>query len=196
MAGVSLIGVRGCGKSNVSRRVAAASKRPLLSTDVLISYDNGGASIAEIAGRGWHEFRDLEFSVVQKATAVRDAIIDCGGGVIVDLDEEGREVFSDRKVSLLRATGPVVWLDGDLDRLAEKASIPTPNRPPLSDIASTLDLMRARLPFYERAADIRIDIEGKSRKQLAREVCEAVEDLAPFVEMFPADETPVGPAPT
>lgn len=172
----------------MSRRLAAATKRALLSTDVLIQYDNGGRSIAEIALDGWHEFRDLEFAVVRKSVGVNDAIIDCGGGVVVDLDQAGDEVFSDRKVSLLRSAGPVVWLDGDLERLAEKAAIPTPNRPPLSDVRSTIDLMRARLALYERAADIRIDIEGKSRRQIAREVCLSIDDLAGFAESFAAEE--------
>lgn len=80
-----------------------------------------------------------------------------------------------------------MWLDGNLERLAEEAAIPTANRPPLSDIASTLDLMRARLPFYEMASDVRINIEGKTRKQLAREVCLAVPELHPHLESFPAD---------
>lgn len=187
VASLSLIGVRGCGKSNVSRRLAAVSKRALLSTDVLIQYDNGGQSIAEIARAGWHTFRDLEFQVVAKSVGVTDAIIDCGGGVVVDVDQDGSEIFSQRKVSILREAGPVVWLDGDLERLAEKAAVPTANRPPLSDVQSTIDLMRARLPFYERASDIRIDIEGKSRKQIAREVCLAVEELSPFIDEFAPD---------
>lgn len=187
VASVSLIGVRGCGKSNVSRRLAAVSKRALLSTDVLIQYDNGGQSIAEVARAGWHTFRDLEFQVVAKSVGVTDAIIDCGGGVVVDVDQDGSEIFSQRKVSILREAGPVVWLDGDLERLAEKAAVPTANRPPLSDVQSTIDLMRARLPFYERASDIRIDIEGKSRKQIAREVCLAVEELSPFIDEFAPD---------
>lgn len=186
MSAVSLIGVRGCGKSNVSRRIAAATKRPLLSTDVLIQYDNGGATIEQIATGpgGWHGFRDLEFAVVAKAVAVGNPIIDCGGGVIVDLDQSHHEVFSERKVSLLREAGTVVWLDGDIEQLAAKAAIPSANRPALSDVTSLLDVMRTRMPHYREAADIRIDIDGKSRVEIAREVCVAIDDLAPFAEHF------------
>lgn len=185
---ISLIGVRGCGKSNVSRRLAAATKRPLLSTDVLIQYDNSGHDIASLAGDGWGKFRDLEFAVVAKAVAVPDAIIDCGGGVIVDIDANGAEVFSERKVGRLRQAGTVIWLDGDLERLAAKATIPTPNRPTLGDVSATTAIMRARLPHYERAADIRIDIEGKPRRQIAFEICHAVAEFAPFADAFTAGQ--------
>lgn len=185
MASISLIGMRGCGKSNVSRRLSAATKRPLLSTDVLIQYDQGGLAITQLTEQfGWHRFRDMEAEVVSKCVAVPDAIIDCGGGVIVDLDPDGGEVWSERKVNTLRSAGPVIWLDGDIERLAHKAAIPTPHRPPLGDVAATIALMQARLPFYQRAADLRIDIEGKSRREIAREVCESVAELATFANEF------------
>ena len=41
-----LIGMRGVGKSNLSRRLAVLAKRSVLSTDLLIEYENGGKSIA------------------------------------------------------------------------------------------------------------------------------------------------------
>lgn len=186
---ICLIGLRGCGKSNVSRRLASATKRAIVSTDALIQYDNDGITIAELANGpgGWHTFRDREFEVVRKAVRMRDAIIDCGGGVVVDLDADGREIFSERKVSLLRSTGVVVWLDGDVERLALKTAVPTTDRPVLSEVESTIDLMTQRLPFYEKAANVRIDIEDKTRKEIAREICQAIPELTPYANEFLPD---------
>jgi shikimate kinase len=63
-----------------------------------------GTSIPEIVqGKGWVYFRELEFQVCREVAgqAVCDGewlLIDAGGGVVVDLDEEGNEMYSTRKV--------------------------------------------------------------------------------------------------
>ncbi len=164
-----LIGMRGAGKSNVSRRLSVLTKRPVLSIDQLIEYENGGRTIAEIiAGQGgdWRKFRDMEYAVVKKVSKLDGAIIDCGGGVIVDLDKDRNEVFSKRKVARLRKTGTIIWLKGNIKRLAAKTK-DSAKRPGLDDTRSAEDVMRRRLPFYERAADVTIDIGGKTRQELA-----------------------------
>jgi shikimate kinase len=90
----------------------------------MIEYENGGQTIAGFLAESdgdWRPFRDLEFQVVQKVSRLSEVIIDCGGGVVVELDESGREIYSERKVAELKAGGPIVWLSGDIARLAAKA---------------------------------------------------------------------------
>lgn len=171
---IALIGMRGAGKSNVARRLAFIRKAPVLSTDVLVQYESGGAQIEQIVAQpdGWRRFRDIEYEVLTKACAVPGVILDCGGGIVVDLDESGREVYSDRKVDLLRSSATVVWLRGEVEALAAKVDAKTaaaadPNRPLLLGGASTVALMRARLPYYERAADHVVDIGHRSRQEIA-----------------------------
>lgn len=167
-----LIGMRGAGKSNISRRLSVLTKRPVLSSDLLIEYDNGGRTIAEIvADRGgdWAAFRDMEYEVVKKIARLDGVIVDCGGGVIVDLDDHGNEVFSARKVDLLRASGTIIWLKGDIARLVAKTR-GSEARPSLDAQRSAEEVMRRRLPFYEQAADVTIDIEGKKRQKLAEKI--------------------------
>ena len=54
----------------------------------------------KVPNHGWHYFRDLEFEVCRKAGAAFDGwtLIDAGGGVVVDLDDKGKEYYSERKV--------------------------------------------------------------------------------------------------
>ncbi|MBF0251196.1 MAG: shikimate kinase [Alphaproteobacteria bacterium] len=168
-----IIGMRGAGKSNVSRRLSVLAKRTVMCTDVLIEYENGGRSISQIlddGGGDWRAFRDMEYAVVKKVAAMTNVIVDCGGGVIVDLDENGEEIFSERKVAELKKTGTIIWLKGDLKRLARKAAKKTEQRPTLDAQKSTEEIMRRRLPFYQRAADVVIDIEGKDRQVLAEKI--------------------------
>lgn len=167
-----LIGMRGAGKSNVSRRLSVLTKRPVLSSDLLIEYDNGGKSIPDIIaehGGDWRAFRDMEYDVVKKIARLDGLIVDCGGGVIVDLDKDGNEVFSKRKVQALRKSGTIVWLKGDIKRLAAKTK-GCEKRPTLDQTRSAEEVMRRRLPFYEQAADVVINIEGKRRQVLAEKI--------------------------
>lgn len=169
---IIMIGMRGAGKSNVSRRLAVLTKRAVLSTDTMIEYENGGQSIADfVAERNgdWRAFRDLEYEVVTKIAKMDDIIVDTGGGVIVDLDENGDEMFSARKVDALKANGKIVWLKGDIKTLVEKVKN-KPERPSLSAVQSAEDLMHRRLPFYEKAADVVIDITDRKRSALAKEI--------------------------
>ena len=174
-----MIGMRGAGKSNVSRRLAVLCKRPVLSTDLLIQYDNGGRSVADIVDnekRGWRAFRDMEYDVVKKVSALDGAIVDCGGGVIVDIDDNGNEYFSKRKVDRLKQNGTVVWLRGDIKTLAQKVK-KTEARPTLDQQRSAEDVMRRRVPFYEKAADVILTIDGRRRADIAEEIMARFPDL-------------------
>jgi len=176
---IIFIGMRSAGKSNISRRLSVLTKRAVLSTDQLIQYDNDGKTIPEIIEENqgdWRIFRHMEYKVVKKVARLDGNIIDCGGGVTVDIDEQDNEVFSDKKVQLLKNTGPIIWLKGDIARLAAKVKNDQA-RPTLDNIRSAEEVMRRRLPFYEQAADIIVDIEGKKRTQLVEEIFEIVQKL-------------------
>lgn len=167
---IVLIGMRGVGKTNIARRISFQTKRPVMSTDVLVEYETGQSIPAFVAEHGWPAFRDVEYEVVGKLSHLDDLIIDAGGGIVVDLIE-GTEVYSARKVDLLKQNAQVVFLAGDIDRLAAKVAN-DPKRPTLDTARSAADLMRARLPYYERAADWTIDVEGLDRANIAEEIIE------------------------
>ena len=170
---IVIVGMRGAGKSNVSRRLSVLTKRPVFSTDTMVEYEEGGKSIAEIvdaSGGDWHAFRDLEYRVLDKITKLDNIIIDCGGGIVVDLDEDGKEIFSERKVALLKETGPVVFLKGDIKRLVKKVKASSA-RPSFGEIQEVEAMMTRRQPFYDEAADLIVDIEGgRKRAEIAEEI--------------------------
>ena len=170
---INLIGMRGVGKSNVARRLSVLSKRPVMSTDTLIEYE-AGVTIAEFVAAhngDWRAFRDAEFEVLGRLSKMDDLIVDCGGGVIVDLEDDGEESFSSRKVGLLRSAGPVVWLAGDIPRLAAKTAADS-TRPSLHARLDAEQVMRRREPFYQRAADVRYFVERGDRQQVAAAIAQ------------------------
>jgi shikimate kinase len=110
----------------------------------------------------------MEYQVVRKVAAMRDVVIDCGGGIVVDLDEQGMEQFSPRKVTLLRRCGQVLWLRGDPARITERIQH-DPDRPVLDQRMAPDQIMLRRTPFYAQAAHHILDVEGKSCRALLRE---------------------------
>ena len=167
-----LIGGRGCGKSSTSKRIARRNRNFMLfSTDALVRYEAGAATIPEIVEReGWEGFRDLEFRVVEKLAAFSGgALIDGGGGVVVDLDENGEERFSRRKVEALRRSGLVVYLSRDPAYLEERI-LGDPNRPSLSASSPFKEIMDRRDPWYREAADLVIDCADHSKTEIAEQI--------------------------
>ncbi|MEO5332801.1 MAG: shikimate kinase [Magnetococcus sp. YQC-5] len=166
---IVLIGPRGVGKSRLARMLSILTKRPVLSTDLLISYEHQGLSIPALLQRhqgDWRVFREMEYAVVEKIAHLDDIIIDAGGGLVVDLDSTGAECFSHRKVAALKRHGVLVWLTGDLGRLARKVATDA-TRPLLSAQHAEETIMRRREPFYQQAADLTLNVEGRRVKSLA-----------------------------
>jgi len=144
-----------------------------MSLDDLIVYEAQGSSIPKIVeDRGWPGFRDLEHEVVCKAASLPEwALIDAGGGVLVDLDLDGNEVYSERKASALRRSGLLVYIKRDVEYLIGRVEGDA-NRPDLSATNSFRDIMQRREPLYMQAADLVIDVsESKQKKsEIAQEI--------------------------
>jgi shikimate kinase len=163
-----LIGGRGCGKSSICKRLARRNRGFMLfSADDLIRYEAEGRSIPEIVdAEGWVGFRARETAVVHKLSAFdHGALIDCGGGIVVDLDESGEEIYSERKVELLRENGLIVYLRRDTDYLYQRIS-GDPNRPLLSGKKSFREIMKLRHPWYREASDFEVDCADLTKDEI------------------------------
>ena len=169
-----LIGGRGCGKTSISKRVSLANRGFMLfSVDALIRYEASGATIPEIVDdRGWPGFRQLEYEVLEKLTHIPSGLLlDCGGGIVVDLDDDGKEIYSERKVERLRADGVVIYLSRDHEYLASRIA-GDKNRPDLSESKSFLEIMARREPWYRKAAHHVLECDGLTKGEIAMKVLE------------------------
>jgi shikimate kinase len=167
-----LIGGRGSGKSSLAKRLARTNRHFMLfSLDALIRYEANGASIREIVKReGWPGFRARELAVVEKVAEIEGgAIVDAGGGVVVELDRDGRERYSARKVDALRRHGRIVYLHREIDYLAERIE-DDEERPALSNGESFHQIMKRREPWYRRAAHFVLECGDRSKGDLVDEI--------------------------
>jgi shikimate kinase len=166
-----LVGGRGSGKSSLAKRLSRTNRHFMLfSLDALIRYEADGSTIPEIVAReGWAGFRARELAVVERVAAIEGgALIDCGGGVVVELDRDGRERYSARKVDALRRHGRVVYLHRSVDYLEDRSE--DEDRPTLSSDETFQQIMKRRDPWYRRAADHVVECGERSKSALAREI--------------------------
>ncbi len=160
---VALVGFMGCGKSTVGRELAARSGKRFVETDALVE-ERVGMPIADIFSQhGEPYFRELESAVVQEVAQLRDCVIACGGGV----------VLNDANVAALRASAVMVYLEVSpasvLERLGPRSAV----RPLLSGPEReqrVVDLMQQRQPIYAAAAELCVPTDGLGVDEVVRTV--------------------------
>ena len=136
MRNIVLIGMPGCGKSTIGKRMAAELGKKFVDTDLLVE-QKAGKSIPEIfKEEGEAVFREMEASVIAAVCKEGGQVIATGGGSVLNLEN----------VRNMRQNGTVVFIKRDIDKL------PVEGRP-LSQAGDLEEMYKKRLPFYEAAAD-------------------------------------------
>lgn len=139
-------------------------------------YELGGISIPDQIKKDngkWNNFRKLEIQILENLSKSKNIILDCGGGILFDVDRDGREFYSEKKVKLLKSFCTVFGLSHNTEYLVEKV-INDPGRPVLSDINSYREILERRLPFYQMASDFYIPVEGLDPKDIAKKISELI----------------------
>ncbi len=161
---IVLMGYRGTGKSVIGRLLARRLDRQLFSLDRIIE-QKGGMGIPEFVARfGWPKFRELECEVVQEVCDQADqAILDCGGGVVLD----------QRNVDRLKRRGHVVLLTAEFNILLERLSRDQ-TRPSLLDGVSFEEeqkqIMEQRQEKYKNASDFICDTSYVKPERTVKEI--------------------------
>lgn len=143
MQNIIIIGMPGSGKTAVSTMLAERLGRKIFDTDTIVS-EKAGMTIPEIfAAQGEAGFRKLETEATAEVGKLSGNIISTGGGVVTVADN----------YELLHQNGVIVWIERDTNKLARDGR-------PISLSSDLNELYAARLPLYERFADIKADNNG------------------------------------
>lgn len=164
---VFLIGPMGAGKSTIGRHLAELLGKQFVDADQELEQHTGVsiALIFEIEGEAG--FRKRESALLDELTRRQNIVLATGGGAI--LWEENR--------ALLRARGTVVYLDADIDTLAERTRRDR-NRPLLQTEnrrARLAEIMHEREPLYRQQADVIIPTSRRSPATVARRIAAALQ---------------------
>lgn len=141
---IFLIGMPGCGKSCLGRRVALKLQTPYLDTDHYLA-DRTGLNTAQIFEMyGEKAFRDGETRLLQDLCGARPGIISTGGGLA--LREENQRIMKNQ--------GYIVLIDRPLDDII--ADIRAEKRPLLAQKGrdEIVRIYEERMPIYRGIADI------------------------------------------
>ena len=150
MENIVLVGMPGCGKSAVGRKLAQKTGLRFVDMDEEICR-LAGISIPEIfAKQGEEAFRALETQIAAKLGKESGLVIATGGGCVTRAENE----------PLLRQNGTVFWLRRALYKLPKAGR-------PLSQAGSLEEMYRRREPMYRQFADFAIDNDGAAEKTVA-----------------------------
>lgn len=140
---IVLIGMPGCGKSTIGKRIAKQLNKKFIDIDACI-VEKCGCSIPEIFEKfGEKGFRAIESEVLSQYGCTQGAVISTGGGCVT----------VPGNYASLRQNGIIVWLQRDIQALS------TDGRP-LSNSGSLQEMYTIREPLYTAFADFSVDNNG------------------------------------
>jgi len=162
---IALIGFMGTGKTVVGRMLAEKLGKEFIELDAVIE-KKAGMPIPEIFRKdGEIGFRELEIEATREVANKKNAVIACGGGVILN------------KINIDRLTKGcvIVCLAASPRVIIKRTSGDTDDRPLLAvtDRARQIgELMKFRRPYYKRSADIAINTSRMSVNSVVDNVIE------------------------
>ena len=164
---IALIGFMGTGKTVVGKALAETLGKEFIELDTLIE-QKAGKTILEIFRQdGEVRFRELEIEVAREVSGKKNAVIACGGGLVLN------KINIDR----MREECVIIYLTASPGVILKRTSGDENERPLLKASDRELrvkELLRFRQPFYERAADIKIDTSKLDINSVAEQIMEKV----------------------
>ena len=148
-----LIGMPGCGKSTIARKLAEISGRPAVDIDQRIVERIGMPIRDFFVQQGEARFRQIEAEILKEVTLQTGQIIATGGGIVKDWENVRR----------LRQSGKVYFLDRSLDQLETD-----PSRPLSSSREALRQLYDQRIDLYRAACDQQIENNGTADQTARR----------------------------
>jgi shikimate kinase len=173
MKNIALIGFMATGKTVVGQALARKMDMKFIEMDSLIEKKEG-KSIPEIFQQGGEiAFRELEIEVTKKVAEEKNAVIACGGGIVLNW------INIDR----LKENARIVYLEASPKIIMKRVSSEEGQRPLLevdNPLLTIRELLRFRRPFYKRAADIEIDTSKLDIDTVVHEIIENLEEDESF----------------
>ncbi len=166
---VLLVGFMGCGTSTVGRLLAEELSRPFIDLDDEISADAERPIPQIFTEEGEAGFRDREAQALARLSARAPAVVACGGGVVLRVENR----------RMLRELGTVVYLVVGIDEAMRRCGAGE-ERPLLSGRSESevADILHQREPLYRDVADVTVDTDGLQPAEITERIREALELLA------------------
>jgi shikimate kinase len=166
---IALIGFMGTGKTTVAKVLARKLDKKFVELDAII-VKKAGRSIPEIFSReGETRFRELEIEAVRDIANQKNAVIACGGGVVLN------KINIDR----LKKESVIICLSASPAEIFKRTSQEKDARPLLNDtdrLQQIKTILKTRRPLYRQAADITINTSGLTIASVADRILETLKN--------------------
>lgn len=163
---ILLIGFMGTGKTSVSRVLKEMTKLPEIDMDKYI-VEKENKSISDIFDQfGEDYFRKIETECLKEILENKGAIVSCGGGVVV----------KDENVAYMKDKGIIVLLTAKPETVYNRVK-DCKDRPILNNnmnVEFIESLMEKRKDRYLSVADIIIETDNKTVKEIASEILKKI----------------------
>lgn len=162
MHNIFLIGFMGVGKSTIAKLLAKRLGANLIEMDETIEAESGMSINQIFEEYGESHFRDLETALVKRVSQEGGAVVSCGGGAVLRLEN----------VELMKKSGKIIFLSATPETIYDRVKNST-NRPLLNgnmNVEYIRGLMERRREVYENAADVVICTDGKWKSQIVEEI--------------------------
>lgn len=159
MKNLVLIGMPGAGKSTVGVVLAKQQGLSFLDSDLVIQEQTGLLLHEIIEQQGDDGFRQVE-NRINASLSAKHSVIATGGSVIY-----GREAMQH-----LKKIGTVVYLKLSCRAIAERLGDLKQRGVTLREGQTLEQLYDERVPLYERYADVTVDCENKSIREIVAEI--------------------------
>lgn len=160
---IALIGYMGTGKTAVGQALARKLGMKFIELDRLIE-EQAGKKIAEIfRAQDETAFRELEIEATRQIAGEKNAVIACGGGIVLN------KINIDR----LREDAIMVYLTASPQTILKRVAGEKGQRPLLAvddQLKTITDMLKFRKPYYERSADITVNTSRLSIDGAAEEI--------------------------
>ena len=164
-----LVGMMGCGKTSIGRRLARIYSIPFIDGDQEMEKAGGGDICYLFERYGEQDFRRAEEQVMERLLKGKVCILASGGGAF--LSETTRKNVKERAVS--------VFLDAHVNTIIRNTAGRTHR--PLLNVEQPEQVIRTllekRRPFYEQA-DIRVTYKEETMGQLLRILVRKINQFA------------------
>lgn len=159
MKNIILIGMPGAGKSTVGVVLAKKLGYSFVDADLVIQSREGKLLHELIAERGVEGFWKLEEAVGESIETKR-TVIATGGSAI----------YGEKAMVHYKQIGTVVYLSLPLEEIRKRLGDLTERGVTLRDGQDLDSLYAERLPLYERYADVTVECEGLSIREIVEKI--------------------------
>ena len=156
---IVLIGMPGAGKSTVGVVLAKVAGHKFVDSDLVIQETTGKLLHELITEHGMEGFLEIE-NKINAELDVTKAIIATGGSVI----------YGEEAMEHLKEIGLVVYLKLSLESIADRLGDLKQRGVALKEGWGLKELYEERVPLYEKYADLVIDCEQKSIREITEEI--------------------------